>query len=100
MLKINDSLVVAGPPDLIDEESTFQRIVSGDTSVNVKLEEQDRALDGEQGAKLQVISAKDGTKIGELKLNSLPTWDGMATAYGRIYLTTIDGRVSCYGNND
>lgn len=100
MLKINDSLVVAGPPDLIDEESTFQRIVSGDTSVNDKLKEQDEALEGQQGAILQVISAEDGTKIGELKLDAMPTWDGMATAYGRIYLTTTDGRVLCHGSNE
>lgn len=99
MLKINDNLVVAGPPDIIDEESTFQRLVNGDTSVNAKLAEQDRALDGEQGAILQVISAKDGTKLGELKLDALPTWDGMATAYGRLHLTTTDGRVLCYGSN-
>lgn len=99
MLKINDSLVVAGPPDLIDEESTFQRIVSGDQSVNRQLNEQDEALDGAQGAILQVVSTKDGTQIGELKLDSLPTWDGMATAYGRIYLSTTDGRVLCYGDN-
>ena len=97
MLKINDSLIVAGPPDLIDEESTFQRIVSGDNAVQAQLAEQDRALDGEQGGILQVISAKDGSQLGELKLEALPTWDGMATAYGRLHLTTTDGRVLCYG---
>ncbi len=95
MLKINDKLVVAGPPDLIDEESTFQRLVSGDSTVNEQLAEQDRALDGEQGAILQIVSAKDGKKVGELRLDALPTWDGMATANGRVYLTTEDGRVLC-----
>ena len=97
MLKINDKLVIAGPPDIIDEESTFQRLVAGDATVNEKLAEQDRALDGEQGAILQLVSAKTGEKVGELKLDALPTWDGMATAYGQIMLTTADGRVLCYG---
>lgn len=99
MLKINDNLVIAGPPDLIDEESTFQRLVNNDDSVNALLKKQDEALDGEQGALLQVVSAKTGKKVGEIKLDALPTWDGMATAYGRVHLTTTDGRVLCYGSD-
>ena len=98
MLKINDNLVIAGPPDLIDEESTFQRLVNNDDSVNELLKKQDEALDGERGALLQVVSAKTGNKVGEIKLDALPTWDGMATAYGRVHLTTTDGRVLCYGS--
>ena len=98
MLKINDHLVVAGPPDLIDEESTFQRIVDGDESVEPLLVAQDKALDGELGGILQLVSAKSGEKAGELKLDELPVWDGMATAYGRIYLSTTGGKVQCFGN--
>jgi hypothetical protein len=97
MLKAKDKLFIAGPPDLIDEESTFQQLVSGDVNVTQQLAEQDAALDGAQGAILQIISATGGAKLGEIKLPALPTWDGMAAANGRLYLTTTDGRVLCYG---
>ena len=97
MLKANDKLFIAGPPDLIDEESTFQRTVSGDPAVMAELAEQDDALEGKFGAILQVVSATDGSKLAEYKLESLPTWDGLAAANGRLHLTTTDGRVLCFG---
>ena len=98
MVKAKDRLVVAGPPDLIDEESTFQRIVQRDATVENQLAEQNDALEGEHGAILQMISAKDGRLLSELKLDSLPTWDGFAVAGGRLYLTTVDGQVVCFAS--
>ena len=97
MLKINDKLVVAGPPDVIDEESTFQRLVDGDSSVNELLAKQDRLLNGEEGAILRLVSTKDGSETGELKIDSLPVWDGIATAYGRVYMATVDGQILALG---
>ena len=97
MVKAKDHLYVVGPPDLIDEESTFQRIVDRDATVESQLAEQDEALDGARGSVMQVISSKDGRLLTELQLMSLPTWDGLAVAHGRLYLTTADGRVLCLG---
>ena len=95
MVKAKDRLFVVGPPDLIDEESTFQRIVDRDHSVDAQLAEQDAALDGARGAVMQVISSEDGSLLAELQLPSLPAWDGLAAAHGRLYLTTTDGQVLC-----
>ena len=97
MVKANDHLYVVGPPDLIDEESTFQRIVDRDSTVDLQLAEQDEALNGDRGSVMQIISSEDGRLLTELQLASLPTWDGLAVAYGRLFLTTTDGRVICLG---
>ncbi len=59
--------------------------VSGSTSVGVP------------GAMLWAVAAKDGSRISEIKHDALPVWDGMVAARGRLYLSTIDGRLTCFG---
>jgi len=34
--------------------------------------------------------------MAEYKLDSLPVWDGMAAANGRLYLATKSGKVLCF----
>jgi outer membrane protein assembly factor BamB len=97
MVKTADTIFVAGPPDVIDEEKTFARIMSRDPRIAEKLAEQDAALVGGQGGVLQAISAKDGSTLGEYQLDWLPSWDGMAAARNRLYVSTTDGRVICLG---
>jgi outer membrane protein assembly factor BamB len=98
MVKANDTLFIAGPPDLIDEEQSLQRIMSRDPRVAEKLAAQDAALDGKQGGLLRAVSSKDGRTLAEVKLSSLPTWDGMAAAGGRLYLSTTGGSVVCFAD--
>ena len=73
---------MAGPPDLIDEEDTFERLVKRDPQVQAVLAEQDKVLNGSKGALLRAVSAEDGQSLGEFSLPSLPVWDGMAIAGG------------------
>ncbi len=47
---------------------------------------------------LRTLSAEDGAMISEHKIPSEPAYDGMAIAYGRIYLPLKDGTVLCFGN--
>ena len=42
-------------------------------------------------------SRADGRKLAEHRLASAPVYDGMAAARGRLYLSTADGRVVCFG---
>ncbi|MGQ9732027.1 MAG: hypothetical protein ACUVX8_12240, partial [Candidatus Zipacnadales bacterium] len=80
MIGAGDTLFVAGPPERgLRSRSVFE---------------------GSQGALLRVLSAKDGTTLGEYELEALPTYDGMAAAYGRLYLTTEEGRLLCMGYQD
>jgi len=55
------------------------------------------AFEGREGIRLQAISAEDGSKLAEYELDSLPVFDGMAAAGGRLLLVTKDGKVRCFG---
>jgi hypothetical protein len=90
-----DRLFVAGPPDVMNEEETFQRLIDRDPRVQKLLKEQDEALDGKKGAKLLVISVQEGSTLAEYELPSLPSWDGMAAAGGQLYIVTEDGTIIC-----
>ena len=54
-------------------------------------------LEGRRGGQLLVFSAADGKKLASYELGAMPTFDGMAAAKGRLYLTTTDGKVLCLG---
>jgi hypothetical protein len=95
MVLAGKTLFVAGPPDVVDEEKVFFN--PENPELQAKLREQDAALEGKKGALLQVVSASDGKKLAEYKLDTVPVWDGMAAANGRLYLSTMDGRVLCMG---
>ncbi|KKM67039.1 hypothetical protein LCGC14_1475160 [marine sediment metagenome] len=88
------TLFIAGPPDLVDEEKAFDGF--GKAGIQAKLAAQAAALAGEKGALLWAVGTADGKKLSEYKLDSLPVWDGMAAAAGRLYLATTDGKVICF----
>jgi len=94
MVLADQTLFVAGPPDLVDEKAAFYS--PDEAEIRRKLDEQDDALEGHKGGLLQVISASEGRKLAEYPLESVPVWDGMAAAYGRLYLTMSDGKVFCF----
>ena len=62
----------------------------------VNLHQQTATLDGQMGALLHVVSAPDGKKLAEYKLETVPVFDGMAAANGRLYLSMKNGRVQCF----
>ena len=95
MLLADDKLFVAGPPDVVkySDESVTDRyhVASPDA-----LREQEAAFEGKRGAILWAVSAADGKKLGELKLDSPPVFDGMATAGQRLFISLMDGSVICF----
>ena len=93
MVLADNTLFVAGPPDLVDEEQSFNK--PGDAEILKKLNEQDAAYEGLRGASLWAVSAADGKKLAEYKLDSPPIFDGMIAANGRLYVVTKDGEVLC-----
>jgi outer membrane protein assembly factor BamB len=95
MVMADRTLFVAGPADTVDENEIRKRI--GTAEADRQLREQVDAFVGKKGAMLWAVSAKDGEKQAELHLDELPVFDGMAAAYGRLYMTTIDGNVVCLG---
>ncbi len=95
MVSAGDRLIVAGPPDLIDEEKTFQRLTRKDATVETELRAQDEAWQGRLGSRVLVISKRDGKTLQTLKLPALVRWDGMAVAEKCVFVTTTDGVVYC-----
>jgi hypothetical protein len=94
MVLAGETLLVAGAPDLVDEvqaERTFSEAGTRDA-----LARQAAALQGSEGGLLWLIST-EGEKLAETRLKSVPVFDGMAVADGRVFLTTIDGKVRCLG---
>ncbi|PCJ57383.1 MAG: hypothetical protein COA79_16070 [Planctomycetota bacterium] len=49
------------------------------------------------GGKLLIISTKDGKIQKEIKLKAPPVSEGIAIADGKIYVSTNDGKVLCFG---
>jgi len=57
--------------------------------------EQAAVYSGSKGSIMCAVSAKDGTKLNQIKLDVLPAFDGMIAAGWNIYMSTVDGRVVC-----
>jgi hypothetical protein len=92
------TIFFAGPPDVVDEEEAFRR--TRDPEMLAKLAEQDAAFRGEAGGLLWAVSATSGEKRNEYRLDSVPVFDGLIAAGGRLYLVTADGKVTCFAPPD
>jgi len=77
MTVADKTLFAVGPPDVLDPNDPLA------------------AFEGRKGAVLWAVSAEDGTKLAEYKLDSPPVFDGMTAANGGLYISTTDGRVVC-----
>jgi len=97
MLVSDKTLFVAGPPDVNvyapENVTDPYHITSAEA-----LREQEAALAGKHGGLLMAVSTVDGERLAEYKLDAPPAWDGMAAANGRLYLSTMDGKVLCLGS--
>jgi len=94
MIVSGKTLLAAGPADLVDEEKAVRAL--DDPATRTGLADQLAAIEGKKGAGLWAVSTVDGAKLSELKLESVPVFDGMAAAGGKLYLATIDGNVVCF----
>jgi outer membrane protein assembly factor BamB len=56
-----------------------------------------RMAESSNDSLLRAYSAKDGRKLGEHKLPAAVVNDGIAAAGGHLYVSTVDGRVFCFG---
>ncbi len=94
MVLADETLFIAGPPDVVDEVQSLSTF--DEAATQQLLARQAAVYEGSEGALLWAFSTK-GEKLAEQKLDSLPVHDGMAAANGRLCLSTIDGKVMCYG---
>jgi outer membrane protein assembly factor BamB len=91
IVKTRDLLFVAGPEDLIDEEAIFRNIKSEPN--RALLQQQDQLLRSSQTGKLIALSVEDGATQETLDLPSQPVWDGMAAAYGTLFIACKAGSI-------
>ena len=52
---------------------------------------------GRCGGVLMAMSTRDGARQAEYTLDVLPAWDGLATAYGKLFIVNQDGSIACWG---
>jgi outer membrane protein assembly factor BamB len=50
-----------------------------------------------KGAMLLAVSAADGAELARYPLDSAPVFDGMVAANGRLYISTVNGNLTCFG---
>ena len=93
MVLADKTLFIAGPPDLLDEEQAKGRTPSPE--IQARIAEQDASLLGKKGSILWAVSTEDGAKLAEYALESMPVFDSLIAANGRLYWSTADGRVMC-----
>ncbi len=96
MVLAGSTLFIAGPPDIIDEEETFEKLTERDPEVQKLLAKQDAALEGADG-RLLSVNIDTGLVENEIELGTTPAWDAMAGADGMLFLSTLDGTVVCFG---
>ena len=93
MVLAQDTLFIAGPPEVVDEEHAFAH--PEDQALQAKLKEEDEIQQGAKGFSLWAVATTDGRKLAEYHFDSVPVFDGLIAAQGRLYLATVDGNVLC-----
>ncbi len=95
MVLCEETLFIAGPPDLFEYAPEGAADVYHSTPPEA-LREQEAALAGERGALLLAVSAENGKRLAEYELDTSPVFDGMVAADGRLFVSMLDGRVICF----
>ncbi len=93
MVVAGDTLFAAGPPDVVDERYAYRN--PDDANVQKLLVRQVEAFEGRHGGQLWAVGKNDGKVTGRYALDTIPVFDGMAVADGRLYMAMVDGRVRC-----
>jgi hypothetical protein len=93
MALTSDAIFVAGPPNVIDERKAYR--MPDDPDVLAKLQYQEEALEGQYGGQLWAVGKADGEVRARYTLDTIPVFDGLAAAGGRLFVSTVDGRVLC-----
>jgi len=58
----------------------------------------DDAKAGKTSNFIRIVSLVDGKKLAEIPLDSPPTYDGIAVADGKIFISLQNGTLICFGN--
>ena len=95
MFVTDDALFVCGPRDLYDEE----KAVTGGSRLSTldpRIALQQEHAEGRHGSLLKVFDKKTGRETSSIEIDDMPTWDGMIAAEGKIFMTTVNGKIFCF----
>lgn len=95
MVSTRDAVFVAGPPAVVDEDEVYN--VYSDPRVQQQMEEQVAAFEGQRGAIVMAVAKADGRKLAAYRTESIPVFDGMAAADGRLFFSGADGTLHALG---
>ena len=85
----DETLLLAGPPE--------QAEVRASELVLPNLDRAEATFRGQRGAALCLVDAAGGKPLAQYKLESPPVFDGMIVARGRIFISSEDGSLVCFG---
>jgi hypothetical protein len=60
-------------------------------------EDREPAFDADGPAVLMTFDAQDGRELSRTEIDAQPVFDGMAVANARLFMSTVDGKVTCFG---
>ncbi len=95
MVLADENIYILGPDEIGRQEALFKTITEEETQQQML--EQEQALLGQSGSKLLTVNAKTGEILAGITLDSAPQFDGMAGAYGNLYVSMMDGTLRCFG---
>ena len=90
-------LFLAGPPDVADETKMLGFLPGADDEINRQLAAQNEAWRGKRGGLLRAVSTDGGKQLAECALSSIPVFDGMSAAEGKLLVSLRNGHVACFG---
>jgi outer membrane protein assembly factor BamB len=94
MAVAGDAVLVAGPQDILDERWTYS--LPDDPEVQKALVRQAELLTGRHGGELWVLGKEDGKVRERRALGTVPVFDGFAVAGGALFMSGVDGSVTCF----
>jgi len=83
-----DRLVVAGPPDAGKK--------SGGLLAYDNEKEALASFRGEKGVYMRVINLADGKTLSEQRLGTMPVFDGISAAQGKVFIALKNGELQCW----
>ncbi|MFZ5829210.1 MAG: PQQ-binding-like beta-propeller repeat protein [Planctomycetota bacterium] len=95
MVASDDHIYLLGPEELMRQDEIKQRITEVD--VQKVMAEQEKALNGGTGSTLLVVDKRSGKILSGQRMPIAPVLDGMAGAYGNLYIAATDGTIACIG---
>jgi len=94
MLLSGEHIIIAGPEDKVNEDAAYRKF--RDPATKAQLAEQAERFTGKSGGVLWIVDRKTGEKVFDLKLDTIPVFDGFSAAQQRLYMSAVDGRLICF----